>query len=157
LEILSIRGQEKDNAYPHDAHDAACKLPHTIIKYAPKTLTTLELRFPFRFLDRLASAFKDNNLSIRKIGIDLGAWVQEYPRRSPNLCPSFEEDLKKPARAAARKLDSRHTKWPMTKTLALIQSGGYQSPAFIMKNLHRKTVPQSKPSTISIGIITVVR
>jgi hypothetical protein len=101
LQTLSIRGQRSGEIA--NPHDYVCKLPSIIAKFVPQGVVTLELRLPFLFLDHIQEALSSAGSSITNIGIDFGAWVQDYPRLKPATNELEEQDIVGIARAVARK------------------------------------------------------
>ncbi|KAH5407362.1 hypothetical protein HBI46_188360 [Parastagonospora nodorum] len=102
LRTLSIRGRQSEGK-PVNAHDYVCKLPYMIATHVPKSVTTLELRLPFPHLDRLANVLRDSKSSINCIGIDFGAWVQEYPKNPVATNELRKYAIKEAAILAAQK------------------------------------------------------
>jgi len=102
LKTLSIRGKYTSIVAPDDIDDHwnVCTFVHGIAKFAPKTVTTLELRMTFFFLDRLIDTLKTRESSIKRIGLDLGAWIQVFPRRRQQTEMS-DGELRKSAITAA--------------------------------------------------------
>jgi hypothetical protein len=64
----------------------------------------LELRFSFPYLDRLMDALRNRNSQIGRIGIDFGAWVQEYPHSLARTAELKNDAIEAIARTAAEKL-----------------------------------------------------
>jgi hypothetical protein len=82
LRTLSIR----ENLYRYidtDPHQYVSRLPGVLARHVPKSVTTLELRIAWPFLDKLRDALKEHGSNITNIGIDLGAWIQEFPKQEP--------------------------------------------------------------------------
>jgi hypothetical protein len=102
LRTLSIRGQ-RFHEDVLDPHDYVHRLPDLVAEHTPKSVTTLELRLPFPFLDELRDALKKNGSNITNIGIDLGAWIQDCPKQKIATNLLSESQVKEAARTAARK------------------------------------------------------
>jgi hypothetical protein len=84
-------------------HDYTSKLSVMIATLMPQSVTTLELRTPPLCLDELVDVLNSCGSSIKRIGIDFGAWVQQYPKQTMPDDELEEEDIKAVARKAARK------------------------------------------------------
>ncbi|KAF2277904.1 uncharacterized protein EI97DRAFT_441193 [Westerdykella ornata] len=67
------------------AHQEICKPILRITQNAPETVRTLELRQYFDYLPQFLEKLHELKPSIKKVGIDLGAWVQTFPIRPPLL------------------------------------------------------------------------
>jgi len=82
LETLSIRGTCMTNKGVLEVlwqpHDAVCLLSYSISTYAPKTVATIEIRMILYFIDLLIEELKERRPAIKRIGIDLGVWIQAY-------------------------------------------------------------------------------
>lgn len=94
LETLSIRAPyEKRQNYDYrfdasmrninreETHRKACSAILRISRNVPDTVTSIELRFYIDFLPHFLAQLEKFKSAIRRVGIDLGAWIQMYPLR----------------------------------------------------------------------------
>lgn len=102
LRTLSIRGRYSAEmlSSANDSHASICRLISGITTHASPTVETLELRLSFPYLDRLVEHLRAHNSNIKRVGIDLGAWVQIYPLRTAND-ELTDEEVRNAAVAAA--------------------------------------------------------
>jgi hypothetical protein len=84
-------------------HDYTSKLLGTIATFMPQSVTILELRTPPLAMDELVNVLNSCGSSVKRIGIDFGAWAQQYPKQTMPDDELNEEDIKAVARKAARK------------------------------------------------------
>ncbi|KAF2030753.1 hypothetical protein EK21DRAFT_64688, partial [Setomelanomma holmii] len=106
LHTLSIRSRYQDQSRHkyETCHDLVCKLPYAIARFAPRTVVSLELRLLYPFLDCLMHTWKVEESSIRRIGVDFGAWVQAYQCENGPTNNLQDADIDKAARLAAWKV-----------------------------------------------------
>jgi hypothetical protein len=102
LQTLSLRRNQSKHE-PIDPHDYVSTLPLMIATFVPRTVTTLELRTSSLCLNELISVLTSHGSSIKHVGIDFGAWVQQYAKQKMPYQELEEEDIKMVARKAARK------------------------------------------------------
>lgn len=102
LQTLSLRQNRAEVEFTN-VHDYVCKLPLTVAQYAPKTVTTLELRLIFPCMDRLVDTLKAQRSSIKRLGIDFGAWVQRYSRQQRTSAKELNESTSSRAANTAAK------------------------------------------------------
>ncbi|KAH8704584.1 hypothetical protein GQ44DRAFT_777949 [Phaeosphaeriaceae sp. PMI808] len=114
LKSLCIRGEDSEfMPMNNNNHKFVCGMIHGIVKYTPCRVTTIELRLVFPFIDRLADTLKKHKSTIKRIGLDLGTWIQAfYQTTQPH---SDRLDLKIRAISAAYKdyseaYDEEHNK-----------------------------------------------
>ncbi|KAF1961915.1 hypothetical protein CC80DRAFT_531685 [Byssothecium circinans] len=82
LETLSIRGPyEPDETQRHvfQLHNHVCLFMANVVDHIPETVTCLELRLSIGFIGHLLHQLRERKPHVKKVGIDLGAWVQIYP------------------------------------------------------------------------------
>ncbi|KAF2821393.1 hypothetical protein CC86DRAFT_359188, partial [Ophiobolus disseminans] len=106
LRTLSIREKDFGNAGRGtviESHRYACVLPYMVAHRSPKSVTRLELRMYYPLLDRLMSTLTATKSSIRYIGIDFGAWVQESHYPGSEKFGHDEEEVMDAGKIAAQK------------------------------------------------------
>lgn len=103
LKTLSIRGNYTPEIIPRNMghHNYVCRFIGALVKNLPLEVENLELRLSIPFLDYLVKHLRQSKVSLKRIGIDLGAWVQVYPLRATHGGLN-ENDVKKAAASAAQ-------------------------------------------------------
>lgn len=93
LKTVSIRGEYEQDFTSRDessVHRNVCQFILGISQFVPNTVEKLELRLSISFLGHLLKELYTWKPSIKRIGIDLGAWIQVFPLRSEQ--PKLKDD-----------------------------------------------------------------
>lgn len=86
LKTVSIRGKymrDLDRNEVTSVHHHVCQLILGI-ELLPDSVTTLELRLSVSFLRLFLTELETRKPTIKRVGIDLGAWVQVFPLKVPS-------------------------------------------------------------------------
>jgi hypothetical protein len=89
LLTLCVRDDYNLDSYSYigDFHIYVCNYIEPLAQWTPASVTALQIRSSFPFLDRLAQALEQYNSSTAAIGIDLDARVQIYPHKAERYIP----------------------------------------------------------------------
>ncbi|KAF2634305.1 hypothetical protein P280DRAFT_414092, partial [Massarina eburnea CBS 473.64] len=88
LEALSIRGRYEYDFNARESfriHQHVCVFMDEIVQNIPDTLKSLELRLSVDFIDLLLKTLRRKASNVKRVGIDLGAWVQIFPYNEGNI------------------------------------------------------------------------
>ncbi|KAF2448319.1 hypothetical protein P171DRAFT_470126 [Karstenula rhodostoma CBS 690.94] len=104
MKTVSIRGEytrDRSSKEFESIHHHVCQLILGIERIVPASVTKLELRLSVSFLRYFLEQLGKTKPSIKRVGIDLGAWVQVFPLGKP---PEHlkDEDIRATTRQLAR-------------------------------------------------------
>lgn len=104
LSTVAIRGEYTRDLGADEVgsvHHHVCRFILGIERIVPPSVTTLELRLSVPFLRYFLEQIAKRRPGIKRVGIDLGAWVQVFPlRKVPDELR--DEDVRRVARRLAR-------------------------------------------------------
>jgi hypothetical protein len=97
LVTFSIRGDYDRDHHSDEVssvHHHVCSFIGGVANTIPTTVKTIELRLTVPFIEQFLRTLKLTNPHVRRVGIDLGAWVQVYPLRvgTPTLADNAIRD-----------------------------------------------------------------
>ena len=108
LTTLSIRGNYDRDYRSNEitsAHNHVCVFVGGVINMVPATVNTIELRLSLSFIRFFMEQLHKHKPHIKRVGVDLGAWMQIYPLRQEKLTLK-DTDIRSEAIAVARRTRS---------------------------------------------------
>ena len=139
LQTICIRGiyySELPDKFLYHAHYAHYFI-NTFLERAPTSVSTLELRFKFTYLEEIIRCIREKNktrnLKISRLGIDLGAWIQTLPFQGHS--DSLEDDyIISMTRLAAQK--ARFDTYEVEHNKTSPESSEWRLPKYCIHSAH---------------------